>query len=41
MPTNHETVSSEQKLKLFLAIVCQVVSFFVVLLLLSWGLSSI
>jgi hypothetical protein len=41
MQTEHETITSDQKLKLWLAVLCQIVSFFAVLLLFSWGFSRI
>lgn len=41
MQSEHETIPTERKLELLLTILCQIVCFFAVLLLLSWGLSSI
>jgi hypothetical protein len=41
MQSEHETTTSDQKLKLWLVVLCQIICFFAVLLLLSWGLSRI
>jgi len=41
MQSEPETIASDRKLELLLVVLCQIVCFFAVLVLLSWGLSSI
>ncbi len=41
MQSEHETITSDQKLKLWLAVLCQIVCFLAVVLLFTWGFSRI
>ncbi len=41
MQSEQETITSDRKLELLLAVICQIVCFFAVLLLLGWGLSKV